>query len=104
MRVPIRISNSTGVACGRSWGRALQRDSRDLCNAPRWEPYGSNFDDKPCIFYTFHVHSVMLDECHVIPVGSRSAVTTTASSLSIESAKILSWASEPIPAKSRRFT
>jgi hypothetical protein len=37
-------------------------------------------------------------------VGSRSAVTMTASSSSIESAKILSWGSEPIPAKSRRFT
>ena len=35
----------------------------------------------------------MIAECHVIPVGSRSAVTMTASSSSIVSAKILSWES-----------
>jgi hypothetical protein len=79
-------------------------DSGDLCRAPRWESCGSGFSDKPCIFYTFRVHSAIIAECHAIPVGSRWAVTTTASSSSIESAKILSWESEPIPAKSRQST
>jgi len=51
------------------------------------------------MLYTFHVYSAMIAECHAIPVGSRSAVTMTASSSSIASAKILSWGSEPIPAR-----
>ena len=78
-----------------------------ILNIPRHllrESCGSSFSDKPCIFYTFHVHSAIIAECHAIPVGSRSAVTMTASSSSIVSAKILSWESAPIPARSRRFT
>src|SRR5258706_16303312 len=45
-----------------------------LANRFRWpgslqNQRRSNFCDKPRILYTFHVHSAMLVECQIIPVG-----------------------------------